>query len=228
MAYLVLVCAIAFAAAPLWIPDFGGFDPDRFPNPQNDPPVQPAGYAFAIWGPIYLWLVVSASFGVWKHRDTPDWTAMRPALALSLAVGAVWLAVAVQSPIWATVLIWVMLIGALVALMRAPLSDLWAAQWPVGLYAGWLSAASFVATGLFLAGYGYTTETTAAVTMIIAATGLAFGVQWRLARAPTYGVAVIWALIAIVVQNGLSAIGWLALASCALMVWPTLRALRGT
>lgn len=227
MPILVLICALAFAAAPLWIPDFGGFDPDRFPVPQQDPPVQPAGYAFAIWGPIYLWLVVSAGLGVWRYRDDPAWAAMRPALAVSLAVGAVWLAIALRSPIWATVLIWVMLAAALVALSRVPRTDTWAAAWPVGLYAGWLSAASFVATGLFLAGYGFTSEGGAAVAMILAATGLAFAVQWRLGSVPTYGIAVIWAFFAIVVQNGVSSIGGLAAVGALAMVWPTLRAGRG-
>ena len=50
---LVALAALAFAASPLLVPGFGGFDPNRFPVPQENPPVQPAGYAFAIWGLIY-------------------------------------------------------------------------------------------------------------------------------------------------------------------------------
>ena len=41
---------------------------------------------------------------------------------------------------------------------------------------------------------------------------LAFGVQWRLARAPTYGAGVIWSLVAVGVQNGFSGVGLLAVA----------------
>ena len=40
----------------------------------------PAGYAFAIWGVIYAWLVVSAVYGVIWRREAKDWEAMRPAL----------------------------------------------------------------------------------------------------------------------------------------------------
>ena len=53
---LVLLAALAFALSPLLSSGFNGFAPDQFPIPQDNPPVQPAGYAFAIWGLIYLWL----------------------------------------------------------------------------------------------------------------------------------------------------------------------------
>ncbi len=227
MPLLVLLLAVAFAASPLWVPDFGGFDADQFPVPQVDPPVQPAGYAFAIWGLIYVWVIVGAVFGAVKRWHDPDWTAMRPALAVSLAVGAIWLPVAVRSPVWATVLIWVMLVSALWALWRAPRGNSWAAEWPVGLYAGWLSAASCVALGLLLAGYGITGQMLAAWVMIGLAIVLGFAMQWALARAPGYGLAVIWALIAVAVQNSFAGVGLLALAGVAAMIVPTVRAARG-
>lgn len=227
MPVIVLLLAVAFAASPLWVPGFGGFDEDQFPIPQIDPPVQPDGYAFAIWGVIYLWLIVGAGFGIWKRWNAPDWAAMRLPLALSLAVGAVWLPVAVRSPVWATVLIWVMLVTALWALWRAPREDAWAAAWPVGLYAGWLSAASCVAVGLLLAGYGVTAQMTAAWIMVGVAIVLAWAVQWVLGHAPTYGIAAIWALIAVAVQNSFGGVGLLALAGAAFLLAPTLRAARG-
>lgn len=227
MPVLVLLLALAFAASPLWVPGFGGFDADQFPVPQVDPPVQPKGYAFAIWGVIYLWLIVGAGFGVWKRRSDPAWAPMRAPLACSLAVGAIWLPVAVRSPVWATVLIWAMLMPALLALWRAPRTDAWAATWPVGLYAGWLSAASCVAVGLLLAGYGVIGQATAAWAMVTVAIMLALAVQWALCRAPTYGLAVIWALFAVAVQNSFAGVGLVALAGAALLVTPTLRAGRG-
>lgn len=224
-ALLVLALTLAFGASPLWVPDFGGFDPDRFPIPQHDPPVQPEGYAFAIWGIIFLWLIVGAGFGLWKRGHDPAWDRMRLPLALSLAVGAIWLPVAVLSPVWASLLIWAMLLPALVALMRAPRTDRWAGAWPLGLYAGWLSAASCVAIGLLLGGYGVTSEDLAAVLMIALAALIAVLVQGRAPGIPTYGVAAIWAFVAIIVQNGLLALpGQLALLAALALVWPTLRA----
>ncbi len=227
-AVLSVLLALAFAASPLLVPDFGGFDPDQFPVPQTDPPVQPAGYAFAIWGVIYLWLLLGLGYGLVRRRDDAEWHAMRAPLCLSLAVGAVWLAVAVQSPVWASILIWVMLLGALWALYRAPAGDGWAAALPVGLYAGWLSAASCVSLGLLAAGYGWMSEASAAVVFVLLAIGLAGGVQSTLRRAPTYGVAVIWALVAVVVQNLGSAptIAALAAGGGAALLYPTWQACR--
>lgn len=226
MPAVVLILALAFAASPFWVPGFGGFDADQFPIPQVDPPVQPEGYAFAIWGVIYLWLIIGAAFGALRRWTAPDWTEMRFPLAVSLAVGSIWLPVAVRSPVWATVLIWVMLVSALMALWRAPRLDPWVAVWPIGLYAGWLSAASCVALGLLLAGYGLTSQQTAAWLMVAAAISLAFVIQRTLGRAPTYGIAVIWALVAVTVQNSFDmwSVGALALLGSIIMVYPVTQA----
>ncbi|MDG1352989.1 MAG: tryptophan-rich sensory protein [Sulfitobacter sp.] len=224
----VFILTILFAISPAFVQDFGGFDPNQFPVPQDNPPVQPAGYAFAIWGVIYLWLIGGMGYGLWKRREDAAWHPMRLALIPSLAVGAIWLAVAVASPVWASVLIWVMLITALMALFRSPLHDKWAAALPLGLYAGWLSAASCVSLGLLLAGYGYVDSTTAAIAAIFLALVLASGVQSQLGRVPSYGIAVIWALVAVVVQNaGTNAtVAALAGGGAAAMLIPTFNAWR--
>lgn len=227
-AALCFVLAIAFAASPLFVPDFGGFDPSQFPVPQDKPPVQPAGYAFAIWGVIYLWLLLGLGWGLAKARFDGQWHDMRVPLSISLAVGAVWLAVAVASPIWASVLIWVMLLSAFAALFVAPIYDeVWAA-WPVGLYAGWLSAASCVSLGLLAAGYGFMEEDTAALVFVGLAIVLAAFVQSAMGRVPTYGIAVIWALVAVVVQNYTSnpTVAYLAAGGAVVLLVPTFRALR--
>ena len=229
-AIIAFLFAGLFAASPAFVPDFGGFRPDQFPVPQIDPPVQPEGYAFAIWGVIYLWLLVGLGYGVWKRREDAGWHAMRLALIPSLAVGSVWLAVAVASPVWASVLIWVMLITALLALFRSPAEDRWFAALPVGLYAGWLSAASCVSLGLLAAGYGYTDGTTAALAAIFLALVIASAVQSQLKRAPSYGIAVIWALVAVVVHNMASNVTVAALAAggALALVWPTFKAWRAS
>ena len=229
-AILAFLFAILFAISPAFVPDFGGFSADQFPIPQNEPPVQPEGYAFAIWGVIYLWLVVGLGFGLWKRREDAQWHPMRLALIPSLAVGSVWLAVAMASPIWASVLIWVMLITALVALFRSPVEDRWYASLPVGLYAGWLSAASCVSLGLLAAGYGYLDATTAALAAIFLALVIASAVQSQLGRVPSYGIAVIWALVAVVVHNmGSNAtVAALAAGGAIALIWPTFKAWRNS
>ena len=201
-AILVFVAALAFASAPLWTSGFGGFDPNRYPNPQIDPPVQPAGYAFSIWGLIYLWLLVHAGYGLFARAEAGDWAATRWPLIVSLAVGASWISVAQVNPPMATLLIWVMLMGAVMALLCAPRRDRWLAAAPLGLYAGWLTAASFVSIALLGAGYGVAMgETGWAWVALVAALATVLAVQSRVPHAPEYGLAAAWAFVAVAVAN---------------------------
>nr|WP_321510420.1 hypothetical protein [uncultured Celeribacter sp.] len=202
MSVFVFLAALAFAAGPFVVPGFGGFDPNLYPIPQNDPPVQPATYAFAIWGLIYLWLLISAGFGLIRRAEAIDWAPMRPALAVALLIGATWLPVATISPVLATVLIFAMLIAALKAMQQAPVLDPWLARAPVALFAGWLTAASFAALGLLGAGYGviFGQVGWAYIALIGALAVALYGAHMR-PDAPLYSLGVAWALIAIMLHN---------------------------
>lgn len=200
-AILLLAATLAFVVSPYLSDGFAGFDPDLFPVPQNAPPVQPAGYAFGIWGLIYLGLLASALFGLLARADDADWDAVRINLIISMVIGAGWIAAANTDPIIATALIWAMLLSALGALRRAPARDRWWLLAPLGLYAGWLSAASWVSVGLLLGGYGVMGETPAALVALGLGAIFAGLVQISLGRAPEYGAAVIWALLAVIVAN---------------------------
>ncbi|WP_226782556.1 tryptophan-rich sensory protein [Oceaniglobus trochenteri] len=213
---LLLIAAVAFAVSPFLTPEFGGFDPSLYPIPQDDPPVQPAGYAFSIWSVIYLWLIASAAYGMWKRRDDAAWDAHRLPLIVSLAVGVFWLPMALVSPIGATVMIWVMLITALVALVTAPRGDHWWAAAPIGLYAGWLTAASCVSVGLLLAGWGWTGPLVAAWAGVLLALIVSLAMIYTRAVA-TFGIGVAWALVGVAVQNRDGALG-LALAALGLAI----------
>ncbi len=200
-AVLAAVAAVAFAASPWLVPGFNGFEADQFPVPQDDPPVQPAGYAFAIWGLIYLWLIVGTVFGLVRRADDADWAAMRPPLVGSMVLGAAWLPVAKVSPVAATVMIWAMWGGAILSLFRVGDTDRWLQQAPVAIYAGWLTAAASVSIGFLLGGYGGLDQTIAALIALAIALGIALAAQYALHRAPEYGLTVIWALIAVIVAN---------------------------
>jgi hypothetical protein len=219
-AILVFVAAVAFALGPFLVPGFGGFDPTLYPNPQVDPPVQPAGYAFAIWGPIYLWLVAGAGFGLLRRHDNQDWDRHRTPLLISLVIGSGWLPVAMVSPIWATILIFLMLFSAAIALARAPVTDRWLGKAPIAFYAGWLTAASFASLGLTGAGFEIAFgEVTWAQICIVLAFATALGVHWMRRDEPIYFLSTIWALIAIAVKNGagVPSVTWLAAGGAALL-----------
>jgi hypothetical protein len=201
-AILIAAAAIGFASSPLWSDGFGGFDPNRYPDPQIDPPVQPAGYAFSIWGPIYLWLLAHAGYGLFRRANDAAWDTGRWPLFVSLAIGTSWISVAQRSPLLATLLIWIMLGGALVALLRTPARDRWWLAGPLGLYAGWLTAASFVSLGLLGGGYDILFgETAWAWIALLAALGTVTAIQARVPHAPEYGLAAAWAFVAVAVKN---------------------------
>ncbi|MEM1267936.1 MAG: hypothetical protein AAGI50_18165 [Pseudomonadota bacterium] len=223
-AVILLVTALAFALAPFLSPSFAGFDPDDFPIPQVDPPAVPAGYAFAIWGVIYLWLIAHAAFGLLARGRDPAWRSVRLPLFLSLGTGVTWLMVARASPVTATAMILVMLFGALLALLRTPRQDPWLLAGPIALYAGWLTAASAVSIALVGGGHGvlFTAEVWAWIALgLAAATGVA--VIWGGRVHPAYALALLWALAAVAVRNGLSALSGAALlagiALLALSLW---------
>jgi hypothetical protein len=201
-AVLTLILTLSFVVSPALTSPFTGFTADQLPIPQISPPVQPAGYAFAIWGLIYLWLVVSAGYGALRRGAANDWDKARWPLIASLAVGTPWLAVANASAVWATILIFVMAAGAILALLRAPQRDVWLFKVPVGIYAGWLTAASFVSLGSTAAGFGVLTGALGwAYLGIIGALCVAIVVLWRSA-ATSYGLTVVWALVGIIIANG--------------------------
>lgn len=197
---LVLVLALAFALSPLVSPGFNGFSPDQFPVPQIDPPIQPEGWAFSIWGVIYAWLIASAFYGVIRHSESPDWDAARWPLILSLAVGAAWVPVANISPFWATVLIWIMWASAARALQQTPDTNTLWLRAPVALYTGWLTAASCVASAILVTGYGSAPVVPIHAAFVLLALSLAFFIR-RQTRAPAFSLAVIWALFGITVAN---------------------------
>jgi len=199
-AVMVLVATVAFVLSPFFTQPFTGFDPAQMPVPVENPPVQPAGWAFSIWGLIYLWLLASAGFGLVKRDTDAAWDAGRLGLFVSVAIGASWIAVALNAPVMATILIWLMLIGALWALWHAPAGDRPWNGWPVGLFAGWLTAASCVALGTVAMGYGLGSPVAITWMALLLALAIAVYVTLRLMN-PAYAIAVAWALSGIVAVN---------------------------
>ncbi len=201
-AALLLVVTLAFGAAPLITPPFTGYDPGLFPVRIDTPSIQPAGYAFSIWGLIYLWLLAHAGFGLAQRRQNPTWNSPREPLILSIALGAAWLSIAPVAPILATITIWIMALAAIAAFLRADTeTDRWLLSAPIAILAGWLTAAASVSTGVVTAGYGLLSDTAAATLMLVVTLGLAVWTQRQKPRMPVYGLTVIWALIGIVVKN---------------------------
>lgn len=204
-AILLFAAAVFFAVAPFLAPDFGGFRPELFPVPQERPPVQPAGWAFGIWGVIYPWIVLHAAASLFTRDEDAAWDAARWPMILSLWLGSAWLGAAAVSPLVATAMIWLMLAGALGGLVLAPAERPLLARLPIGLYAGWLTAAASVSLGLVLAGWGLTGPVLAAVAGLVVAVGLGVVVLLRVVREGpgrlAYAAALVWGLVGVAAAN---------------------------
>jgi hypothetical protein len=229
---LLLLAALVFPASGYLFP-FDGFDGDQVPIPQVDPPIQPEGWAFSIWLVIYVWLFVSAAFGLWRRPADGDWDEVRLPLLGALALGATWVPIATLSAIWATVVIFVMAALAVLALLRCPARDPWWLCAPVALLAGWLTAASFVALGSTLGGWGILSPVVAALLCLPAALAAALAIQAAAPRAPLYAVAVAWALFGIAMANGAAFPGVTffavaGIASVCAVAWARWRDVRGS
>ncbi|MGB4825936.1 MAG: hypothetical protein WBP18_01435 [Paracoccaceae bacterium] len=201
-AAILFAAVLAFAISPLIVSPFTGYDPSAFPVAIARHPIQPAAWAFSIWGVIYGWLVLHALFGLLKRPEDPAWDVPRLPLTLAALIGAVWMPVAAISPAWGTITIWPMAIGAIIAFLRTDTArDRWLLSAPVAMLAGWLTAAASVSTGIYLAGHGFLSPFAAATAMLGLVLLIAIAVQRSRPAMPVYGLTVIWALAGIVAAN---------------------------
>ena len=200
-AWGILAISVAFAASPFLSNGFGGFTRDQFPVQLDHWPAQPAGWAFSIWGVIYAWLIIGAAFGLWRRADRDNWQVSRPALALSLGIGVFWIAAANTAPLLATGMILIMAITAIYAMLRSGTGDPWTLSGPIGLYAGWLTAASGVAVAVDLSGYGILGAQTAALLALSLVLIVGLAIQTLRPALYAYPAAIVWALIGVVAAN---------------------------
>ncbi len=199
---LTLIIGLLFAAAPSFAPEFRGYAAGQLPVEIYRHAVQPAGYAFSIWGVIFLWLLASAAYGLSQRTEQPSWVATRPALIGAMLAGILWLFLASSNPLLATVVILAMAGFAITAFLRADTGvDRWILSAPLAIFAGWVSAASLVSVGIMLGGYGLLPHPTAALVMVAVLVAGALYIQSRQPLMPVYGGTVVWAIVAVAMVN---------------------------
>lgn len=185
-----------------------GQSPAEF-SADSDTTLRVAGYAFAIWGVIYLWLLVYAvrqalpqtGESLLIHRF--GW----PSVAALLGIG--WWVVAAAFD-WEAATI-VLIFGALAALLIPLLAnagiiralprghrDRWMTVWPLAMLAGWLTVAAPLNLITVATGNSWLPEalspTVWAILAIALVTVVALGVTQRL-RTLAYGLPIAWGLL---------------------------------
>lgn len=183
--------------------------------------VLPATYAFAIWGPIFLLCLVYAIYqGLPQHRTDAVYRASGWWIAAAFLADGVWIyAFTSRQFVLAQMIIVVGWLCATMAFLiyargmmsgRATNVDQWIIGPAFGLLAGWLTAASFVGLAGTLVAMGLPPDGAAAergaAALLLAAAGVAVGLILRAKPGfspawVAYGAAILWALLAIVVEQ---------------------------
>jgi hypothetical protein len=195
---LAFVLAVAFAASPTFSSGFGGFSKQDFPV-AGEWYAQPAGWAFSVWGLIYIALIIGTGVGIYRS-ETATWRAASIPLCISLAFGVPWVEVGTRAPVIATFMMVPIWAGAVAALFRAG-PQMWQ-RIPLGLFAGWLTAATCVAFSVTATGYGWMSPMASAVVALCVAIVLALSIIRQLPFVDwAYRLIVVWALVGIIAAN---------------------------
>ena len=167
MRILVLLFAIAMPIVA-WLSNNGSFGPDNGTMSDRYPTLLvAAGYAFAIWGLIFLLDLVYAGWQLSGHRKTDDTLSrIAPWAAAGFALTAVWMPLFSMAQFWLCLLV---IFGATFCLIRCamilshdrtPQEGQWLWAWlPLSLHAGWLSLAAFLNLAQVIVAYKLASST---------------------------------------------------------------------
>ncbi len=212
---VVLVTAIAqVVSAPLTMLALGASSDQGAISDANRSPVTPAGYAFAIWGLIYLASLVLAIYqllpgqvGREVHRRTGWW------LAGAFTASTIWVPIFGTRTIWLSQVVIVALVVCL-ATATARFSHFGPAETaaeraafrlPVTIYLGWATLASAAGFGTTFRSLGMPERagwtTGVALALVLAATIASVVVVTRLSAAAGFAFTACWALVAVAIAT---------------------------
>ncbi|MFO8076290.1 MAG: hypothetical protein ACQETV_09440 [Actinomycetota bacterium] len=176
--------------------------------------IDPAGYAFSIWGLVYLASLVLAGYQARaSQRDDPALAGLRIPLAVAFALNGLWI-IAFQQE--AFVLAQAIIVGLTAALAvgyaglarrgrPGSRSERWVVLTTVGLYLGWATIATAAGFSTTLLAEGVTDLVLPtqvwALLAVVAAGAIATAVTAAGPPEPGFPVAATWALVAIRVEQ---------------------------
>lgn len=239
MRLFVLLMALAMPLVS-WFSQKGVFGPtnavisDRYPTL-----VVAAGYAFAIWGLIFL---LDVLFGLWqfspKRKEGGVLARIRLPAALGFALTALWMPVFSLQVYWlALLIIWsalacLLVCATLLSRDTQPESgQAWFAWLPLSLHAGWLSLAAFLNTAQVIVAYGLLPTDNMlwwSLLLFALAATLLLSVNQRMRGNLALVAAALWALVAVYVKQstsllpGSSAAAWVAIGIAVMLVVQTI------
>ncbi len=177
--------------------------------------IAPAGYAFSIWGVIYILLIMFVGYQwyAWlKYKDDTELNRTGIWFALSSLANGTWIVAWLYTNIGASVILMLVLLISLIALTVKLRLEIWNAPkkiivfvwWPICIYLGWIIVASVANIAAFLISINwhgsFLSEQTWTIIMIIAAVVIYLLLIYfrNLREAAFVGI---WALVAITVKH---------------------------
>lgn len=179
----------------------------------------PAGYAFSIWGFIYLALGIYTYYQAFQASENQQiYDRIAPVLMVNFLANSAWLPAFQYELLGLSVILMLILLLTLIYIQKLLIKDhtlsLRKKAWiriPFSLYLGWISVAAIVNIAVFAEYAGWNawgiSETTWAVIMAIAGALLAF-MMLRTTYDLVYVLVFVWAFIAIAVKQSESELLW--------------------
>lgn len=216
MRLLVLLFSLLMPVVA-WLSQRGVFGPDNGTVSDAYPTLLvAAGYAFSIWGLIFL---LDVAYGAWQatgeRRRDEVLARIAPAAAMGFALTAAWMPLFSRGLFWLCVIV---IFGALactawcaVTLSRArrrgaALLLPWAA---LSLHAGWLALAAFLNLAQTIVAYELLSTTSMlgwSLVLLAGIAGVLLVLNARMHGNPAYIAAVLWGLVAVYVKQSQSAL----------------------
>ncbi|GAA4858849.1 hypothetical protein [Luteimonas vadosa] len=239
MRILLLLSAVLMPLVA-WLSGTGAFGPDNGTISDRYPTLLvAAGYAFSIWGLVFL---LDLAFGAWQVRAKQDSAGklerIRPVAAAGFVLTAAWMPIFSEELFWlALLVIWASL-GCLlycaIVLARGLRANDGASPWawiPLSLHAGWLSLAAFLNTAQVIVAYELLPTDDMlpwSAALFAAAAALLLAANWRMRGNWVFLAAVAWGLAAVYVKQsssplpGAHAAAWIAVGVAAVLAAQTL------
>jgi hypothetical protein len=182
---------------------------------RNDTLFTPAGYAFGIWGLIYLFLLafVAYQWHAWiKRREDRELKQTGIWFMLSNLFNGSWIYFWLHEHIGISVIIILLLLLSLIVLTVRLKLEIWDAPvriialvwWPICIYLGWVIVATVANIAIYLKSIDWTmlgiSEVTWAIVMLIIAAMIYIFLIFKRNLREAAGVG-IWAFVAIVVKQ---------------------------
>jgi hypothetical protein len=193
----ITVISVNFLATAGYI---GGVTPEVISN-KYQTFLTPAGYAFSIWGWIYLGLIAFSIFQALPSQSE-KYQKIRGLYLLSCVANCTWIWLWHHEMIGLSLGAILVLLATLAAInFSLKQADSRFLRVPFGLYFGWLNVASLANFAILLKSNSIEISQSVAAILIIAVTIIAVFVHLRIKNA-AYGLAIAWAITAIAVKYG--------------------------